>query len=77
MNENKKSMWSLTRNVRPQTSYPVLCQLYDKIGCPVFMVLSYNLKNGTWRNDNTQKSYARDRVVAWMPLPEPYKELRG
>ena len=56
----------------PEIRQHVLCQCRGKN----YLVLRLNHK-GDWECIYPRTTYMQSFVIAWMPLPEPYKESEG
>lgn len=52
----------------PEKEVDVLVSFGDN-----FPVIGYIGKTGVWKNTSTDTRIDKDIVLAWMPLPEPYK----
>jgi Lar family restriction alleviation protein len=52
----------------PEKEVDVLVSFGDN-----FSVIGYIGKAGVWKNTSTDTRIDKDIVLAWMPLPEPYK----
>ena len=60
--------WILCEERLPEVGEEVLCQCRANI----IEVLCLE-ENGFWENPSALRSYLKSFVVAWMPLPKPYK----
>ena len=52
----------------PEKEVDVLVSFGDN-----FSVIGYIGKAGVWKNTSTDTRIDKDIVLAWIPLPEPYK----
>jgi hypothetical protein len=63
--EGKKlTGWIPVEERLPEINYPVLATTWDGI------IVLANWTGGKWRTHNKWN----EEVIAWMPLPEPYRE---
>lgn len=64
--------WIPCEKELPKVGEEVLCQCRANI----IEVLCLN-ERGFWENPSSLRHYFNSFVIAWMPLPEPYKEVKG
>ena len=60
--------WIPCKERLPEVGEEVLCQCRANI----IEVLCLE-KSGFWENQSSFRNYLNSFVIAWMPLPEPYK----
>lgn len=62
----------------PDKNGSYLVQVKESDGTAVlsFIAIDHGNEDGTWLHDFQRKKNYR-KTIAWMPLPEPYRESEG
>ena len=74
----EQTRWIPVSERLPESSGVYIVSRWFSDGCEskILTTVSYYDGTNTWHNDigiNHSREYVNKKIVAWMPLPEPYK----